>query len=293
MAQYSIKDVETLSGVKAHTLRIWEQRYDFLKPNRTDTNIRYYTDDQLRMLLNISTLNRHGMKISRIASLPKEQLEKEVLHVYEAAQQSDVMLDSMVHSMISFDENRFEKTLSSAIVKMGFEESFAKLVFPFMIRTGVLWATGSVRVVQEHFISNLIRRKISAAIDGQFVEPTERSKKFVLFLPEGETHELLLLYTEYMLRKYNQEVAYIGASLPAGEIEFVSKAFKPDYLVTFLTLPIPDGNIEQYLFNICTENPTLHLLVGGLQTEQLSNKLPSNCTLLKSAEDLFKFLKTL
>lgn len=293
MAQYSIKDVETLSGVKAHTLRIWEQRYDFLKPNRTDTNIRYYTDDQLRLLLNISTLNRHGMKISRIANLPKEQLEQEVLHVYEAAHQPDVMLDSMMHSMVSFDEARFEKTLSSAILKMGFEESFAKLVFPFMIRTGVLWATGSVRVVQEHFISNLIRRKILAAIDGQFVEPTAKSKKFVLFLPEGETHELLLLYTEYLLRKNNQEVAYIGASLPAAEIEFVTKAFKPDYLVTYLTLALPESDAYHYLLSICNANPKLHLLAGGIQTEQLSGQLPANCTVLKSAEDLFKFLKTL
>ncbi len=293
MAQYSIKDVETLSGVKAHTLRIWEQRYHFLKPNRTDTNIRYYTDEQLRLLLNISTLNRHGMKISRIANLPKEQLEKEVLQVYEESHQSDVMLDSMVHSMIGFDEKRFEKTLSSAILKMGFEESFAKLVFPFMIRTGVLWATGSVRVVQEHFISNLIRRKILAAIDGQFVDLTPKSKKFVLFLPEGETHELLLLYTEYMLRKNNHEVAYIGASLPANEIEFVAKAFKPDYLVTYLTLAFPEGDAYQYLLNICQQNPKLGVLAGGVQTEGLAGELPANCTLLKSADHLFNFLKTL
>ena len=207
MGQYSIKEVETLTGVKAHTLRIWEQRYDFLKPSRTDTNIRYYTDEQLRMLLNIGTLNRNGMKISKIAELGKGELAKEVMNIYEDANEPDSLLDSMVHSMLDFDERRFEKTLTSAILKLGFEQAFTKLVFPFMSRTGVLWATGSVRVAQEHFITNLIRRKVLVAIDAQHIEVTKKTKKFILFLPEGEVHELLLMFTEYLLRKQNHEVA--------------------------------------------------------------------------------------
>ena len=117
MAQYSIKEVETLSGVKAHTLRIWEQRYHLLTPERTDTNIRFYSDEQLRMLLNIATLNRNGMKISKIAGLEKGALNQEVLKVFESANQPDNLLDSLIHSMLDFDERRFEKTLSDAILK--------------------------------------------------------------------------------------------------------------------------------------------------------------------------------
>ena len=195
MAQYSIKEVETLSGVKAHTLRIWEQRYHLLTPERTDTNIRFYSDEQLRMLLNIATLNRNGMKISKIAGLEKGALNQEVLKVFESANQPDNLLDSLIHSMLDFDERRFEKTLSDAILKIGFDDAFVKLLFPFLIRTGILWATGAVRIVQEHFITNLIRRKIYVAIDSVFVEPNKQSKKFILFLPEGETHDLLLLFT--------------------------------------------------------------------------------------------------
>ncbi|MES2621196.1 MAG: MerR family transcriptional regulator, partial [Bacteroidota bacterium] len=190
MGQYSIKEVETLSGVKAHTLRIWEQRYDFLKPKRTDTNIRYYTDDQLRLLLNVGTLNRNGMKISKIAELNEGQLQDAIMSIQNTTNDPDNYLDSLIQAMIDFDERRFDKTLSSAIIKLGFEQAFLKLIFPFMVRTGILWSAGSVNVAQEHFMSNLIRRKIKVAIDGVFVESSTLSKKFVLFLPEGETHEI-------------------------------------------------------------------------------------------------------
>jgi len=131
MGQYSIKEVETLSGIKAHTLRIWEQRYDLLKPKRTDTNIRYYNDDQLRLILNIGTLNRNGIKISRIAEMRPEQMKQEVLKVQDAATEPDHLLDSLIHSMLDLDEARFEKVLSSAIIKLGFENAFEKIGFPF------------------------------------------------------------------------------------------------------------------------------------------------------------------
>jgi len=286
MAQYSIKEIETLSGVKAHTLRIWEQRYDFLKPKRTDTNIRYYTDEQLRMLLNIGTLNRNGIKISRIAEMSSAELNKEVMKVHESTSEPDHLLDSLIHSMLDFDEIRFEKTLSTAIMKLGFEDAFAKLILPFMVRTGVMWSTGGVRVVQEHFISNLIRRKISVAIDNVYPETKSESKKFVLFLPEGETHELLLLFTEYILRKRHHQVAYIGSSLPFNELDFIAKSFKPNYLVTFFTIPIEKETVQHYLKNLSNSFPKTRIITGGTQLATEKVKLPSNCVLVNSLTDL-------
>ncbi|MFN8286586.1 MAG: MerR family transcriptional regulator [Chitinophagales bacterium] len=291
MAQYSIKEVEILSGVKAHTLRIWEQRYDFLKPKRTDTNIRYYTDEQLRMILNIGTLNRNGVKISRIAEMRQDELEREVLNVYEGTKEPDIMMDSLVHSMLDFDEERFEKALSSALTRLGFEKAFMELIFPFLIRTGVLWATGSVQVVQEHFISNLIRRKILAATDSIFVKKTATTRKFVLFLPEGETHELLLLFTEFFLRKHNHEVVYIGCSLPMNELSFVIKAFKPDYLLTYITVPPAEMHVEEYLQKLSTGQGKYHVLIGGAQIETLTASLPANCTAIQSLDALVKAIK--
>src|SRR5579885_2715942 len=174
MSRYSIKQVETLSGIKAHTLRTWEQRYEILKPKRTDTNIRYYTDEQLRLILNISTLNKNGLKISRIAQMSQGQLQDEVLKIEATAQQPDFLVDSLIHTMLDFNEQLFEKTLSNAIKKIGFEETFDKVVFPFLVRTGVMWQTGGVKVVQEHFISNLVRKKLISAIEEVSTAPKPR-----------------------------------------------------------------------------------------------------------------------
>lgn len=294
MAQYSIKEVETLSGVKAHTLRIWEQRYDFLKPHRTDTNIRYYTDEQLKLLLNIGTLNRNGFKISRIAEMNSTDLANEVLKIYEQTSVPDNYMDSLVQSMIDFDEARFEKVLSSAIMRMGFEQTFTKVIFPFMIRTGVLWSTGAVKVVQEHFITNLIYRKICVAIDNQFVELSDKSKRFLLFLPESETHEMLLRFTEYILRKNNHHATYLGSAIPSEEIGFMIEKYRPDYLFTYLTLPFSDQSIESYLNSLATSFPDIKIIVGGAQVQLLASTSLSPCVkLVTSADELLAVIAKL
>ncbi len=286
MGQYSIKDVETLSGLKAHTLRIWEQRYGFLKPERTDTNIRYYTDEQLKLIIKVASLNRNGMKISKIATLKKDELSNMVLKIHEEAFLPNDLLDALILAMLDFDEKRFEKTLSTAILKLGFEKSFVELIFPFLMRTGVMWLTGSVRVVQEHFISNLIRRKICVAIDSVFGEKNENPKKFILFLPEGETHELLLLFTEYILRKYNHEVVYLGSSLPFNELEYINQAFNPDFLVTYQTVSNGQITFEEYLEKLCAAFPHCKIIAGGAQVAAGDIKIPLNCKPVTSIESL-------
>lgn len=291
MAQYSIRELETLSGVKAHTIRVWERRYDFLKPKRTDTNIRYYTDDQLRLLLNISILNRNGFKISHIADMSKDQVEEAVMGIHETTSVPDNYSDALVQSMIDFSEQRFEKTLSAAIIKFGFDEAFSKIVFPFLVKTGVLWATGAVRVVQEHFISNLIRRKISTAIDGQYVQPNKKSRKFLLFLPEGEAHELLLLFTEYLLRKHQHEVVYIGASIAISELDYAAKTFKPDFLIAYLTVNVERSSLQSYLKKLSASFATTKILLGGSQFEANKANLPANCILIHSTEELLQAIR--
>jgi DNA-binding transcriptional MerR regulator len=289
MGQYSIKQVETLSGVKAHTIRIWEQRYHFLKPDRTDTNIRYYSDEQLKLVLNIATLNRSGMKISKIAGLKQTELNDEVLKVFEADTAPNGMLDSIIHSMLDFDEKRFEKTLITAITKLGFEGAFTDLVFPFLERTGALWATGAIHVGQEHFITNLIRRKISAATDAIYSPSTSSIKKYVLFLPEGETHELLLLFMEYLLRKHNYEVVYLGISLPFEELGFVVTSFKPDYLVTYQTVAQEGFSYQSYLKKLSDAFPQCKIIISGSQLSR-SAKLAGNCIPVHSFNDFLKVI---
>jgi DNA-binding transcriptional MerR regulator len=286
MGIYSIKEVETLSGIKAHTLRIWEQRYDFLSPDRTDSNIRHYTDEQLKVILNVATLNRSGMKISKIAAMDAHQIASAVRDSYEITTEPDSLIDSLVHSMLDFDEARFEKVLSSSILKLGFDDAFSKLIIPFMIRTGVLWRTGAVRIVQEHFISSLIRRKICAAIDTVHAQENKNKKKFILFLPEGETHELLLLYSEYVLRKNGHEVVYLGSSLPFEELPFMTDAFTPDYLVTFQTIPLEHLPYQEFLDRLSAMFPHCQIIVGGHLPSSGRYKLPANCINVNSAEEL-------
>jgi DNA-binding transcriptional MerR regulator len=285
MSTYSIKEVETLSGIKAHTLRIWEQRYHFLRPERTDTNIRHYTDAQLKLILNVATLNRSGMKISRIAAMDERELASKVLQSYDLTTAPDSLTDSLIHAMLDFDENRFEKALSSAIVKLGFEDTFTKLVIPFLIRTGALWSTGAVRVVQEHFISNLIRRKVCAAIDSLYVPENPDKKKFILFLPEGETHELVLLYMEYLLRKKGHDVAYLGSSLPFEELPFITEIFHPEYLITYQTVALEQMPFQEYLDRLSSMFPQCRIIVGGNLLVSLHYKLPVNCIAVYSTED--------
>jgi DNA-binding transcriptional MerR regulator len=288
MSIYSIKEVETLSGIKAHTLRIWEQRYDILRPERTDTNIRHYTDAQLKLILNVATLNRSGMKISKIAALSENELTNAVLKSYELATDPYSLTDSLVHAMLDFDEKRFEKVLTSAIVRLDFESAFSNIIIPFMIRTGALWITGAVRIVQEHFISNLIRRKISAAIDNVYVEDNHHKKKFILFLPEGETHELVLLFTEYILRKKGHDVVYLGASLPFEELPFVATAFEPDYLVTYQTVPLEYMTFQSYVEKLSSMFPQCKILVGGNQSISANFTFPPNTIEINSTEQLVK-----
>ena len=288
MGQYSIRDIEVLSGVKAHTLRIWEQRYGFLKPERTETNIRYYNDEQLKLILNIGTLNRNGMKISKIACLCNEELCREVERLSDVNGEPDAVLDAFVRAMIDFDEARFEKTLSSAILKRGFTATFSQLLFPLMTRTGILWSTGVIRPAQEHFISNLIRRKLLAAIDNQYINKTSKTRKFVLFLPEGETHELLLLFSEYLLREHNHEVAYLGNSVPFADIEFINKTFAPDYLLTFITVPLQEMEIHEYFDRLTEAFPRQKIICGGKQLELQKNKIPQNVSIVRCPADLLE-----
>ena len=283
MGQYSIKDIELLSGIKAHTLRIWEQRYDFITPLRTDSNIRYYSDDQLKAILNIALLNRHGYKISKIAEMAPSEIREHILGLMEGPENtSDGLLDGLILAMVDFDEARFEKTLNTAIVKMGFAEAFEQLILPFLERTGMMWATGLIKPIQEHFMSNLIRRKLSVAIDNQYTSPDQNTRKFTLLLPEGEWHDLMLLYTDYSLRSRNHHVLYLGTSVPMDDIFTLQSPFRPDYLVMFITSPISLMPIQDFVNRLSESYPDLTIMIGGRQIISESVSLPHNVIYIDS-----------
>ena len=192
MSTYSIKDLEQLTGIKAHTIRIWEQRYKVIEPIRSDTNIRSYTSRDLKKMLNISLLNNNGLKISKIAHLEEGDLKQKVIETINASHNHEDQVTFLVKSMIDMDRWHFEQILSQCVEKFGIINCMVQVIFPFLERVGILWQIEQINPAQEHFISNLIRQKIIASIDA--LPRTNNSKPhFTLFLPEGELHEISLL----------------------------------------------------------------------------------------------------
>ncbi|MCF8388882.1 MAG: MerR family transcriptional regulator, partial [Bacteroidales bacterium] len=235
MASYSIKDLENLTGIKAHTIRMWEKRYELVEPRRTETNIRCYTDEDLKKLLNVSILNRHGIKISKLAHLSNEELGEKIIQLTRKHSDFDSQIESLVVSMIELDEEKYEKILTTAIIRFGFEDTIFNILYPFFEKVGLLWQAGTINPAQEHFISNLIKQKLMVAIDSISLNKYKGSKTFLLFLPEWELHELGLLVYYYFIKKKGHKVVYLGQAVPENDLFKVADVVRPDVYITSFT----------------------------------------------------------
>ena len=288
MSNYSIKDLEHLSGIKAHTLRIWEQRYDIINPKRTDTNIRTYDDQDLKLVLNISLLKEHGYKISEIAKLSNEELSKEVIAISDKKLNYPDQIHALTIAMIDLDEERFEKIMSTNILQFGFENSMVNIIYPFLSRIGTLWLTGSIGPAQEHFITNLIRQKTIVAIDGQVVKETSNTKKYVLYTPEGEMHEMGILFANYILRARNNKVIYLGQSMPFDELKFVCDLHRPDYIFTAITSVPGLSEIQDYVTKLGQTFPEINILLTGYQVIGQGLDLEENTRVIPNVRQLME-----
>lgn len=289
MGQYSIKDLEKLSRVKAHTIRIWEKRYDLLSPERTDTNIRYYSDEDLKKILNVSLLNGHGLKISKIALFNNEQINEKVLEL-EASKGSVNQVESLILAMTNLDEDRFEKVISNCILRLGFEDTMIKVIIPFLKQVGILWQTNRVRPGQEHFISNLIRQKMIVAIDNHAADVMEDHKTFMLFLPEGELHEMGLLFASYLIRKNGHKVIYLGQSVPFEDIVAIDEHRNPEFLLTASLSYMSQEAMEKYLERLSSNFKSKTILF--LKSPWLADsKKKDNVRVLEEVSDLRDLLQ--
>ena len=271
-SKYSIKDIERLSGIKAHTVRIWEQRYNILKPSRTDTNIRTYDDEDLKRILNISLLNNNGYKISNIAKLSDKELVDEVNKVLSTATKESLQVDTLVLCLLNMDEARFESTVNNSILQFGFESTIENVLFPFLRQLGNLWQVGLVSPAQEHYISNIIRKKLIVGLDRAQPANNPQAKTIILFLPDQELHELGLIYAHYLAKLRGHKCLYLGQSLPISELVTISEAVNPDVLVCILTGQMSNDNLQK-LVEACTSNISkATLLMSGrlLFTEDYS-----------------------
>ncbi|MFN3555694.1 MAG: MerR family transcriptional regulator [Bacteroidales bacterium] len=294
MIHYSINDLEKITGIKAHTIRIWEKRYSVVSPERTDTNIRVYNDKDLKKLLNISTLNKHGFKISEIVQMGKEKLCEKILEISNTSSDHESSINNLIISMIEMDEDKFEKVLSSAIIKIGFEKTITHIIYSFLEKVGILWQVGTINPAQEHFITNLIRQKLIIAIDGQENSPKPEAKTFLLFLPENELHELGLLFYSYIIKKSGHRVIYLGQSVPLKDILEVIKIRNADYIITYFVAALETRQIPDYLKKVSQGFDNKDIFIAGYQVSQLEGEqLPPNIKPLQDAEEFKSYLNRL
>ena len=285
---YTIKDLENLTGIKAHTIRIWEQRYGIVSPKRSESNVRFYSADDLKNMLNITVLNNNGYKISKIAKMSQAEVCERVMAVLDKKESYQDQINALSMAMIDLDESRFEKIMSTNILHHNFEYTMMEIVYPFLQRIGALWQTKAISPAHEHFISNLIRQKLIVAIDGQTVKE-ERVKTFMLFLPEGELHELSLLFASYLIKTYGHKVFYLGQSLPLRDLKEVYEVHRPNYLLSIFT-SVPSGRTTQkFVDQLSVQFPDAKILLSGFQVLGQGIEEPENIELIPH----FRYFKDL
>jgi len=286
---FSIKDLEHFTGIKAPTIRIWESRYNLFTPNRTPTNIRFYSGEDLKKLLNIAHLINHGFRISRLAGLSHAELN-DLVQKNLVLDDFAPMIDRLISDMIRFDQLAFENRLNEVINSLGFEEAVYRIIFPLFGKIGVLWQTDTVNPAMEHFVSNIIRRKFITAIDSQItVKPGART--FLLFLPEREQHEMGLLLALYLIRKNGHIGIYLGQNVPTEAVVSTWEVVQPDYMLIHMTSQIESDELHKYLKNLSQKTRGAHILVSGQYSPGYKAAAIRNVKLLESPADFIrKFL---
>jgi MerR family transcriptional regulator, light-induced transcriptional regulator len=289
MNAFTIKDLENLSGIKAHTIRIWEQRYQFLKPQRTSTNIRYYTNDELKTVLNIALLNKYGYKISHIDRMDRDELKDKILSLNNVQAQQERLINELIQCMVDMNLEEYEAVLDNYILARGIEKTIMHLIFPFLERIGILWMTNHVNPAQEHLVTNIIRQKLVVGIES-IVTHMKVDKTVLLFLPEGEYHELGLLFTYYLMKSRGVKVLYLGSSVPLKDLDYVIQLKKPDYIYTHLTALAPNFNFEKFLNLIGLRFPATPFVISGQVTQTYRKKVPANAHLRKSLAEVMEYI---
>ena len=276
---FSIKDLENLSGIKAHTIRIWEKRYNILEPMRSDTNIRNYDLKSLQKLLNVVLLNDYGYKISRIAEHSSEKIEILVREIISEKNTKNHALNAFKMAMINFDQALFFNTYNNLLAEKSFRDVFYEVVVPLMEEIGLLWQAGTISPAQEHFISFLIKQKLLLNTEKlQILEPTRTDKVFVLYLPENEIHELALMYLNYEILLNGYKTIYLGESVPIESLKDMKKYFDTIVYVSYLTVePTKEainGYVQEFKTEIIDENSEVRFL--GRMVEFIDNKVKSD-----------------
>lgn len=292
MNAFTIKDLENLSGIKAHTIRIWEQRYHFLKPQRTSTNIRYYSNEELKTVLNIALLNKYGFKISHLDKMQPAEIQEQVLSLDDTRAVQERFVNELVREMVDLEMDRFEKIMDGYILSKGIERTVIQVVFPFLEKIGILWQTGNINPVQEHLVSNIIRQKLIAGIE-KVLSPVKMNRSILLFLPEGEHHELGLLFIHFLLKSRGLKTIYIGANVPIKDVEHIIQLKSPEFAFVHLTGGSINLKLDRFIGIAGSRFGNTRTVISGQPTSDYRKKTPPTVVLKRSLAEIVDFIASL
>lgn len=287
MNQFLISQLEKFSGIKAHTIRMWEQRYNALTPNRSEGNTRYYDNEQLRRLLNIVSLSNQDYKISELCTMTDKQLFRLVGELKNETENNtdEYFVSQLIAAGMTYDETHFDKIFSHCILRYGMKDTYLKIIYPVLVRTGLMWACNDLPAANEHFISNLIRQKLFTAIDS--LSPAKNSQDaWLLFLPENEFHEIGLLFSYYLIRLYGRKAIYLGSNVPLQSFINVGKEISCHNVLSFLVHNDSNKEIQENINDLSKNFRGKKIYLAGDQKVIAKIKKESNIKFLSSVEDL-------
>jgi DNA-binding transcriptional MerR regulator len=289
MNNFSIKDIERLSGIKAHTLRIWEQRHGLSFCKRKESQHRYYNNDDLKKVLRIAFLYHQGYKISRIAVMSDDKIN-ELTNGSIAEQHFDVFINQMIEASIDYDQPRFEKIIQNALIHLGFERSLTRVFYPFMEKIGLLWLTNHIIPAQEHFSSYLIQKKILVAIEELEKVTVNDDVTVLLFCPEGEFHEIPLLVIRYLLKKNGIRTVYFGVNTSIDKLEYYCRYKDATHLCLHFITNFSNLEPQEYLATLEEKFPGKKIVASGPVFQEINANHP-NMLVSKSLDECMEIHK--
>ena len=285
MPRLTIRDLENLTGIKAHTIRMWEQRYQFLKPGRSETNIRYYCVDELMLLQDVALLNKAGFRISKINELKREELRRKVSRLEDAELQVENLANEMTGAMVDLDMERFQDIIDDYSSKKGIEKTINDLIYAFLIKSGLLWHSGHLHEASEQLASHIIRQKLIVAIE-LTVPKAHEENTILLFLPEGDHHEIGLLFSYYILKSHGFDTIYLGDNVPLEDLRHIVEEKKPAQIFMHLINTGKPFRLDRFLQQLSTKLPSTRIIISGKPAHP-PKAWPSNVRAINEVQELF------
>lgn len=289
MNHFTIRDIENLCNIKAHTLRIWEKRYRVFIPKRKESRHRIYSNDDLKELLRISFLYHQGYKISKIASLSCEERRQIVAGTAMQEDNPELAINKLIDASIDLDKERFEKIVNSLVLRSGLDKCIIDVFYPFLERIGLLWLTNNVIPAHEHFSSHIIRKKIICATDGIEKKP-ESSSHIAVFAPAGEFHEIPLLTANYFLRKNGNSTSYFGIDVSLDTLKYYAAHHPCTHFYAHVITNLCHDGLSEFMQALCRSYPAKKIILSGPACHCLQAKFP-NLTILSSLQELIDVSK--